>query len=97
MPEIDIDRDTAGKLGTEIVEYVNKYGTKHPELKTGDVMMALMQAMMFAVATITSRAGRENAAMDVKRILPDMIDRALARAAEIEAEGGDVAEPAALH
>ena len=96
MPEVDVDRETVCTLSTELAQYIERYGKKHRELKVQEALSALMHTMAYLVGTTASRTAREDLVANLKRLLPDLLDRTL-KAAEIEAEGENVAEPAHLH
>jgi hypothetical protein len=98
MPEVDIDREIVCELGTELARYIELYGKKHRELKVQEALSALMHAMAYLVGTTASRIGREDLVANVKRLLPNLLDRTLKARAEMEAEAGNLAESAAhLH
>ncbi len=53
-----------------------------------------MQAVSYLIGTTDSRTDREALIANIKRLLPDLLDRTLARAAEMEAKKENAAEPA---
>jgi hypothetical protein len=94
MNEVEINSETVASLGTELARYIEKYGAKHRDLKVEEALSALMHTVAYLVGTTASRTGRENLVANVKRLLPDLLDRTLKATAEVEAEVENMAEPA---
>jgi hypothetical protein len=94
MHEVEINSETVCRLSTEIAQHIERHGKKRHELKVQEALAALMHTMAYLVGTTASRISREDLVANVKRLLPDLLDRTLKATAEIEAEADDLAEPA---
>jgi hypothetical protein len=94
MREVEINAEIVAELGSKLERCIDRYGEKHPDMKIQDALSALMHVIAYFVGTTACPGCREDLVANVMHFLPDMLDRTLARAAEMEPDADGAAEPA---
>jgi hypothetical protein len=98
MHEVTINAEIVCELGSKLERCIDRYGAKHSHMKVQDALSALIHVIGYLVGRTTCPTCREDLAGNVMHFLPDLLDRTLARAAEMDADADDAAEHAShLH
>jgi hypothetical protein len=92
MHKVEINEETVAKLTIELTRHIESYGATHRELIVQEALSAAMHVISYLIATTASRTDREDLVANIKRMLPDVLQRSLARGAEMEASANHAAQ-----
>jgi hypothetical protein len=77
--EVHLNPDIVMELSLELLRLISRYGVEqHPEMITQEALASILQAAGYLIASTEDRTDRADLIANVERILPAVLNRALA-------------------